>query len=98
MNRNTIGRRPIIVAEVLVALDVVLVAVGPVEIDFFPVVRDGVSLVAGVAWFGDEITFFVVAIKEGVQVIVDGGFDGVTGSGAVGNPGLGVSVFFAGRD
>ena len=34
VHRNTVGRNPVVVAEMLVALDVVLVTVCPVEIDF----------------------------------------------------------------
>ena len=39
----TVGRLERIVAEVLAALDVVLVVVGPIQLDLFALVRDGVD-------------------------------------------------------
>ena len=45
-DRHSVERLPVVVAEVFVGLDVVLVAVGPVEIDLLAVVGDGVTLVA----------------------------------------------------
>ena len=69
---DAVGRVPVVVAEVRLGLDVVLVAVGPVQVDLFAVVGDGVALVAPVAALGDEIAVLVVAAEEGVQVVVDG--------------------------
>ena len=55
-----------IIAKMLAGLDVVLVAIGPMEMHFFAVVRNGVALVFGVPTLGDEIAVLVVAAKEGV--------------------------------
>ena len=46
MDSYPVGRLPVVVAEVFVGFDVVLVAVGPVEIDLLAVVGDSVTLVA----------------------------------------------------
>jgi hypothetical protein len=49
-----------VVAEGFAGLDVILVAVGPVEEDFLAIVRHGIGLAAAVAPLGDEVAIFVV--------------------------------------
>ena len=66
-----VTHRKRIIAEMLASLDVVLVAIGPMEMHFFAVVRNGVALAFGIPTLGDEIAILVVAAKEGVQVIED---------------------------
>ena len=61
--------------EVLGSLDIVLIVVGPVKIDFLAVVGDGVLLTLGVAALRDEVAVLVVANEEGIQVIEDRGFE-----------------------
>src|SRR5690606_35960469 len=68
------GRLVAVVGEVLAALHVVLVVVGPVEHHLLAVIGNGVALVLGIAPLGDEVALLVVAAKEGEQVVVDGGF------------------------
>jgi hypothetical protein len=57
-------------------LDVVLVVVGPVEIDLLAVVGDGVLLPLGVPAFGDEIAVLVVMAEKGIQVVEDACLNG----------------------
>ena len=61
-----------VVTKVLVGLDVVLVAVRPVQIHLLAVVGDGVALALRVAPLGDEVPVLIVAAEEGVQMVVDG--------------------------
>ncbi|MDZ7816699.1 MAG: hypothetical protein U5N86_12135 [Planctomycetota bacterium] len=74
VDRSSSGVLPGIIVEMLGGLDVVLVVVGPMEIDFFAVVGDGVFLALGIAALRDEVAVLVVAAEEGVQVVEDGGF------------------------
>ncbi len=74
MHRDAVGGLPGVIGEVLAGLDVVLVVVRPVEIDFLAVVGDGVALFFGVAAFGDEVAILPVAAEKGVEVVVGGGF------------------------
>ena len=46
--RYTMGCLPCIISERLTGLDVILVMIGPVEIDFLTIVGDGVSFLFGV--------------------------------------------------
>src|SRR5215207_6810859 len=59
-----------VVAEVFCGLNVVLVGVGPVELDLFTLVRDGVDsrLVATQA---EKVTVLVIASEESIEVRVD---------------------------
>jgi len=56
-----------VVAEVLAALGVVLILVGPVQHDFFARVRNGIGI-ALVAALANEVAILVIARKEGQQV------------------------------
>ena len=58
-----------IVQEAFVGLDIVLVAVGPVEEDLLSPIGDGVGLAGPVASPGDEIALLVVAAEKRDQVI-----------------------------
>ena len=78
VHRYAVRGLPVVVVEVLGGLDVVLVAVGPVEIDLLAVVGDGVPLIAAVAALRDEVAVLVVAAEKGVEVVVDVGLDGLT--------------------
>ena len=91
---DAVGRGPVVVVEVLAGLDVVLVAVGPVQVDLLAVVGDGVPLIAPVPPPGDEVSVLVVAAEEGVQAVVDVGLDGLA---AAPRPrgGLGCQVLLA---
>ncbi len=62
-----------VVAEAFAGLDVVLVRVGPVELDLLALVGDGVD--AGlVDALAEEVALRVVAAKETVEMVVDLGF------------------------
>ena len=63
-----------VVEEMLSRLDVVLVSVGPVQVDLLAVVRDGILLAPGVAPPGEEVSTIVVAAEEGEEVVEDRGF------------------------
>ena len=62
------------------------------EINLLTVVWNGIALIASVATLGDEIAVLVVAAEEGVEVVVDVGFDGGAAAAAVGGLGLGLQV------
>ena len=57
-----------VVTEVFAALDVILVVVGPVQLDFFPLVGNGVDAFLVPAQ-RDEVALVVVAAEE----VVTGG-------------------------
>ena len=57
---------PIVIVKIFICFYIVLVAVGPVEIYFFPVIRDNIALVAGVAALGYKISVLIITAKEGV--------------------------------
>ena len=58
-----------VIVELFAALDVILILIGPVQMDFFPVVGDGVFLAPGVAALGEKIAVVVIPAEEGVEVI-----------------------------
>ena len=72
---HAVGGGPVVVAEVLGGLDVVLVAVRPVQVHLLAVVGDGVPLIPAVPPPGDEVPVLVVPAEERVQVVVGIGFD-----------------------
>ena len=59
-----------VVAQVLAGLDVVLVRVGPVELDLLALVGDGVDARL-VDALGEEVALGVVAAEEAEQMVVD---------------------------
>ena len=96
MHFHAVGGFPVVVKEMLGGFDIVLVAVGPVQKDFLPVVGDGVGIAAaGVAALGDKVAVPVVAAEKGVEVVVDFGFYGGAAA-AAGGVGLGGQVVLAG--
>ena len=76
-HQNAVGSGPVVVVEVLGDLDVVLIAVCPVEIDFLPVIGNRVPLIARVSSPRDEVTFLEIPTEEGEQVIENVGLDGL---------------------
>ena len=70
---------PGVISKMFGGFNVILVMVGPVEVDFLAIVGDSVALFPGVAPLGDEIAVLVVSAEEGIEVIVDGGFQGFAG-------------------
>ena len=84
--RGVLGPQPeSVVAQVLAGLDVVLVRVGPMELDLLAFIGDRVhaGLVDALA---EEVPLGVVAPEEGIQVIVDLGFQRVQVHGLFGEP------------
>jgi hypothetical protein len=73
MHRAAVFQLEAVVAEVLAALGVVLILVGPVQHHLFARVGDGVG-VALVAALADEVAVVVVAGEEGQQVREHGVF------------------------
>jgi len=65
VHRHAVGGLPGVVGEVLGGLDIILVVVGPVEVDLLAVIRDGIALLLGVAPPGDEIAVLLIAAEEG---------------------------------
>jgi hypothetical protein len=59
-----------IVTQVLTGLDVVLVAVGPVELDLLALVWDSVDARL-IDTFGEEVALRVITAEEAEQVVVD---------------------------
>ncbi len=66
-------RFPGVIGEILASLDVVLVMISPIDIDLLAVIGNGVAFFFGVAPLEDKVAVLIVAAKESVQVIVDGG-------------------------
>ena len=57
-------RLPVVVAKVFGGLDIVLVAVGPVKVYFFAVVRYGVTMAPRIAALRYEVAFLIVAVEN----------------------------------
>ena len=74
MYSYTIGSLPCIISEVLTRLDVILVMIGPVEIDFLTIVGNGVTFLLGVTALRNEVAVLPVAAEEGIKVVVDSRF------------------------
>ena len=62
-----------VIAQGFAAFDVVLIFVGPVQYDFFALLRDSVGAVF-VDATGEKVTFVIVAVKEGNERVVDFAF------------------------
>jgi len=73
-----------VVGKVLGGFDVVLVVVGPVEINLLAVVRDGVAFAFGVAALGDKVAVLIVTAEEGVQLVEDARFESLAAARACG--------------
>ncbi len=93
---KSLSRLVAVVGEVLAGLHVVLVGVGPVQVDLLAVVRDGVLPPPGVAHPGEEVAVVVVTGEEGVDVVEDRGLQVFEVHGAA-RPGAQVQVLFAER-
>jgi len=74
----TIGRLPGIIGEVLTGLDVILVMVGPVEIDFLTIVGNGIAFLFGVTTLGNEVAVLPVAAEKGIKMVVDSRLQSMT--------------------
>jgi hypothetical protein len=83
-----------IIGEILAGLDIVLVVIGPVESHLLAVVGDGVAFFLGVTAPGDKVALLPVAAEEGVEVVVDVGFQRFASAAALG-PGLCFQIFLA---
>jgi len=72
------GSLPCIICEILTGLDVILVMVGPVEIDFLAIIGDGVAFLFGVTTLGNEVAVLPVAAEKGIKMVVDSRLQSMT--------------------
>jgi hypothetical protein len=59
-----------VILEVLRGLDVILVLIGPIQLHFLALVRQGVDSLFVTA-LGDEVALIVIAVEEGIERRVD---------------------------
>lgn len=78
VNVQPIAERADKLVHVKERLDIILVAVGPMKVDFLAVIGNGIPLGFGVAAPGDEVAVLVIAAEKSVEMVENGDFDRLT--------------------